>query len=74
VKSATTVLKAFRDLKGLTLAQLADAVGSSAPTLCKIERGDCIPSAQLRQDLAAFFGIDPNRLLSEVEVEHVSLR
>lgn len=60
-------LKAAREARGLTQADLADHLGISSDAISKIETGNSTLTLQhleklpglLGQDLAYFFGIDP---------------
>lgn len=63
----TTVLKITRISHGLTLDELAECVGSSAPVISRIETGRRKPSAELAARLERHFhGKTIDELLSDV--------
>lgn len=53
-------IKNFREKKGMTQQQLADAICVTRPWITQIERGTKIPSALLIAELARVFGCDIN--------------
>lgn len=59
-----TTIAALRGEKGVTQAQLAHAVGVSAPAISKWETGQSCPDITLLPSLARFFGVTVDRLLA----------
>ncbi len=56
-------LYALRDEAGLTMAELARAVGVSDATICKWEKGETSPMSYAVIALAQFFGVTADYLL-----------
>ncbi len=63
-------IRSLRLTRELTQSDVASRVRIGRSYLSKIERGAYNPPARLRKQLAAFFGIGAEHLLSEVEVQH----
>lgn len=55
-------VRALRDYRGLTLADLADLVDVSPSTLSRIERGSQQADDELRYRLAVALGVEPGAL------------
>ena len=60
-------LRAERETRGWTLAQLATRSGVSRAMLSKIERGEASPTAALLGRLSAAFGLTLSQLFARVE-------
>lgn len=60
-------LREARDARGLTQAQLAEAIGVSRKTINTVENGVFVPSTVIALKLAAALGEPVERLFSLVE-------
>jgi transcriptional regulator with XRE-family HTH domain len=56
-------LRKLRRAKGLSQARLADAIGMTATTISRVEKGEQVPSAKVVVGLAEFFGVSSDYLL-----------
>jgi transcriptional regulator with XRE-family HTH domain len=56
--------------KGLSLGQLASAVGRSSSSVRRWERGETAPSADVVSDLAGVLGLDEEELVAMVAAAH----
>lgn len=59
-------LRAARDLSGLSLRQIADAIGVSFSSVQEWERGS-LPGAEIRSRLAELYAVDGDILFAEFE-------
>jgi transcriptional regulator with XRE-family HTH domain len=74
--SAATVgprVKALRDAMGLSLRDLADRSGVSAPMLSQVERGETSPTLAVAAKIAAGLELTLSQLLRLDEGEHVAV-
>lgn len=67
-KSIGEKLGAIRKNKGITLAELADALGKSIATLSKYESGDIAISCDMLVTLCALYGVDVAEVLPAADV------
>ena len=68
-KSIGEKLGAVRKNKGITLAELADALGKSIATLSKYESGDIAISCDMLVTLCALYGVDVAEVLPAADVD-----
>lgn len=64
-------LKNYRKEKGLTQEGLAEKLHVSRSAVAKWENGLGLPSGELLDKMATFFGITPNELLADRETETI---
>ena len=62
-RPAPTTLRAWREHVRLTLAEVAERLGTTQSTVSKWERGRTPVNLEILRDLAAIFGISPASLL-----------
>ncbi len=62
-------IAAFRQQKGISLSQLAKAVGVSRPSMYAIEGGDQVPKVYLALAIASTLGVGVDQLFSDSAVE-----
>lgn len=60
-------IAAYRKLKGLTQAQLAEILGIGTDSLCRIERGTIAPRFQRLEDIADALGCSVSDLFRSPE-------
>ena len=65
-----TLIRSSRLDKGLSLGQLASAVGRSSSSVRRWERGEVTPAATVVPDLAGALDLDEDELLSMVQSAH----
>src|SRR5437868_14388077 len=65
--------RALREARGLSLRDLADLSGVSAPMLSQVERGDTSPTLAVAGKIAAGLGLSLSQLLRLDEGHHVVL-
>lgn len=58
-------IRAFRKLKGLTQAELADRLGVSIGILGAVERGTRVPDEKLISNIAKALGVDESELVAK---------
>jgi len=58
-------IRAFRKLKGLTQAELADRLGVSIGILGAVERGTRVPDEKLISNIAKVLGVDESELVAK---------
>lgn len=63
---STSILRAKRKERGLTLSNVSCVVGIDNGNLSRIERGIQLPDVRLGKRLAAFFGISLDEVYAEV--------
>lgn len=68
-KSLGENIRKERELRGLTLEELAELTGLSSSYLGLLERGERHPSFKVFSFLLDFFGLEPNDLMLSVETE-----
>jgi transcriptional regulator with XRE-family HTH domain len=66
-------VRALREARGLSLRDLADRSGVSAPMLSQVERGDTSPTLAIAGKIAAGLGLSLSQLLRLDEGHHVAL-
>ena len=66
-------VRALREARGLSLRDLADLSGVSAPMLSQVERGDTSPTLAVAGKIAAGLGLSLSQLLRLDEGHHVVL-
>lgn len=66
-------VRALRDAMGLSLRELADRSGVSAPMLSQVERGDTSPTLATAAKIAAGLELTLSRLLRLDEGQHVAI-
>src|SRR2546423_12598062 len=66
-------VRALREARGLSLRDLADRSGVSAPMLSQVERGDTSPTLAVADKIAAGLGLSLSQLLRLDEAHHVVL-
>jgi transcriptional regulator with XRE-family HTH domain len=66
-------VKALRDAMGLSLRDLAERSGVSAPMLSQVERGETSPTLAVAEKIAAGLELTLSQLLRLDEGEHVSV-
>lgn len=64
-------LRAYRKLKRLTQAELAEQLGVSIAIVGTLERGTRVPSRQMIRDVAAVLQVSEAELLGGLTVEEV---
>ena len=64
-------VRALREARGLSLRDLADRSGVSAPMLSQVERGDTSPTLAVAGKIAAGLGLSLSQLLRLDEGKHV---
>jgi transcriptional regulator with XRE-family HTH domain len=64
-------VRALREARGLSLRDLADRSGVSAPMLSQVERGDTSPTLAVAAKIAAGLGLSLSQLLRLDEGRHV---
>jgi len=64
-------VRALREARGLSLRDLADRSGVSAPMLSQVERGDTSPTLAVAGKIAAGLGLSLSQLLRLDEGQHV---
>jgi transcriptional regulator with XRE-family HTH domain len=64
-------VRALREARGLSLRDLADRSGVSAPMLSQVERGDTSPTLAVAGKIAAGLGLSLSQLLRLDEGHHV---
>lgn len=57
------MVKKYRTANSLTMEQLADKIGKTKSTISKWEKGTRSPKIQEIEQLALFFGIDPQIMM-----------
>jgi transcriptional regulator with XRE-family HTH domain len=62
-------LRELRTSRRRTLAQVSQGTGLSASFLGDMERGRTRPSVESIKTLAAYYGVSPNELLVDVDIE-----
>ena len=67
--SHETSLKNLRIARSLSQSEVAEAIGTSANTVSRWERGIATPSLYYRRKLADLFGLDPQELFSDLNGE-----
>src|SRR5258706_2924206 len=67
-------VRALREARGLSLRDLAERCGVSAPMLSQVERGDTSPSIVVASKIAAGLGLSLSQLLRLDEGTHVAVR
>lgn len=75
-RSASTIgarIKALRDAMGLSLRDLAERSGASAPMLSQVERGETSPTLAVAEKIAAGLELTLSQLLRLDEGEHVAV-
>jgi len=65
---------ALREARGLSLRDLAERSGVSAPMLSQVERGDTSPTIAVAAKIAAGLGLSLSQLLRLDEGQHVAVR
>lgn len=73
VHQAGRRVRALREARGLSLRDLADRSGVSAPMLSQVERGDTSPTLSVAGKIAAGLGLSLSQLLRLDEGHHVVL-
>ncbi len=73
VQQAGRRVRALREARGLSLRDLADRSGVSAPMLSQVERGDTSPTLAIAGKIAAGLGLSLSQLLRLDEGHHVVL-
>jgi len=71
VQQAGRRVRALREARGLSLRDLADRSGVSAPMLSQVERGDTSPTLAVAAKIAAGLGLSLSQLLRLDEGQHV---
>jgi transcriptional regulator with XRE-family HTH domain len=66
-------VKALRDAMGLSLRDLAERTGVSAPMLSQVERGETSPTLAVAEKIAAGLELTLSQLLRLDEGQHVAL-
>src|ERR1700755_1239531 len=66
-------IKALRDAMGLSLRDLAERSGVSAPMLSQVERGETRPTLAVAEKIAAGLELTLSQLLRLDEGQHVSV-
>ena len=66
-------IKALRDAMGLSLRDLAERSGVSAPMLSQVERGETSPTLAVAEKIAAGLELTLSQLLRLDEGQHVSI-
>src|ERR1041384_4954645 len=66
-------IKALRDAMGLSLRDLAERSGVSAPMLSQVERGETSPTLAVAEKIAAGLELTLSQLLRLDEGEHVAV-
>src|SRR6266566_1992265 len=64
-------IRALREARGLSLRDLADRSGVSAPMLSQVERGDTSPTLAVAAKIASGLGLSLSQLLRLDEGRHV---
>lgn len=64
-------LKNYRKEKGLTQEELAEKIHVSRSAVAKWENGLGLPSSELLDEMAKFFGITSNELLADRDTETI---
>lgn len=67
-------MRALREARGLSLRDLAERSGVSAPMLSQVERGDTSPTLVVASKIAAGLGLSLSQLLRLDEGHHVDLQ
>jgi transcriptional regulator with XRE-family HTH domain len=65
VKTTISEHERYRRARGLTIAQLAAAIGRSRPYVSRVENGHDKPSASYRADVARALGVDEALIFGE---------
>ena len=65
-------LQAFRELRGLTVTELAKRAGVTQSYVSNIEAGQRVPSGKVTQDLADALGVDVLAITSQPIVTKVA--
>jgi transcriptional regulator with XRE-family HTH domain len=65
VKRQVTEHERLRRLRGLTIGQLAEAIGRSRPYVSRVENGHEKPSASYRADVASVLGAPESMIFGE---------
>src|SRR6266542_314344 len=73
VAQAGRRIRALREGRGLSLRDLADRSGVSAPMLSQVERGDTSPTLAVATKIASGLGLSLSQLLRLDEGHHVVL-
>src|SRR6266542_479740 len=73
VAQAGRRIRALRDARGLSLRDLADRSGVSAPMLSQVERGETSPTLAVATKIASGLGLSLSQLLRLDEGRHVVL-
>ena len=73
VAQAGRRVRALREARGLSLRDLADRSGVSAPMLSQVERGDTSPTLAVAGKIASGLGLSLSQLLRLDEGKHVLL-
>ena len=60
-----SLLKAWREYRGLTQAELAEAAAMKQPALARLEKSGSTPRAATIARLATALGIEPGQLMEE---------
>ncbi len=63
-------LRSVREKRGLTLKQVASAVGVTESQISQIERSKVMPAVDTLLDIAAFLNLDLEHLFSDFRKEH----
>ena len=66
-------LKNYRKENGLTQEELAEKIHVSRSAVAKWENGLGLPSSELLDEMAKFFGITSNELLADRDTETIKL-
>jgi transcriptional regulator with XRE-family HTH domain len=73
VQQAGRRIRALREARGLSLRELADRSGVSAPMLSQVERGETSPTLAVATKIASGLGLSLSQLLRLDEGRHVVL-
>lgn len=66
-------VRGIREARGLSLRELADRSGVSAPMLSQVERGETSPTLAVAGRIASGLGLSLSQLLRLDEAQHVSV-
>jgi transcriptional regulator with XRE-family HTH domain len=67
-------IHSLREARGLSLRDLAERCGVSAPMLSQVERGDTSPTIAIAAKIASGLGLSLSQLLRLDEGQHVAVR
>lgn len=67
-----SILRDLRKQKGLTIKEVAKALGFTEAYLSKVERGDVTLSTDLIEAAAKFYGVDPTEIATDYEPEEMT--